>query len=510
MLRRFLLVVITVAIVPSCSDGGKQDPVRVDADGDGYTAEEGDCDDSDASLKPEDADSDGYSTCDDDCDDTDASLNPKDEDADGYSTCDGDCDDTDATLNLEDSDGDAASSCDGDCDDSDASLNLKDEDGDGADTCEGDCDDTDASLNLDDADEDGFTTCDGDCDDQDGWLTPADNDTDGLSTCEGDCDDSDAALNLKDEDADGYTTCDGDCDDSSAGLNLDDADSDGFSTCEGDCDDGAEEINPGVVEICWDLVDNDCDGQTDCAYTKKIDEIPDYLQVDLAYGGFPGAGAQYCGPVATSNPLMWLDDHGYDEIISDSADRKEDQHDLIEALGSPTYMDTSTDNGTSPYRLLLGLDDYLRDAGLSGYSLLYQGWRTVLPEYHTGMETVDLQWIKREVEGNTAVILNVGWYNYDSGTDTYTRDGGHWVTLVGYHHDGTSYNPDFLVLHDPSPLAGLSFANEYVRLEPIESGTVQNGAARSAAGLYKLTDGMHMRLTIDYGILEGAVLLRMP
>jgi hypothetical protein len=425
-------------MMPSCTDEGKPGPTPVDADGDGFTAEEGDCDDDDASL------------------------NPKDEDGDGYSTCDGDCDDSDALLNLEDSDGDGASSCGGDCDDSDASLNLHD------------------------VDEDGFTTCEGDCDDRDGWLTPADSDSDGLSTCQGDCDDSDAALNLKDEDADGY------------------------STCDGDCDDGAEERNPGTVEVCWDLVDNDCDGQTDCAYIDKIGEIPDYLQVDLSYGGFPGGGTQYCGPVATSNPLMWLDDHGYDEIIANTADRNEDQHDLIESLGSSTYMDTSTDSGTSPYMLLLGLDNYLRDAGYSGYSLLYQGWRNVLPEYQTGVETVDLQWVKREVEGNTAVILNVGWYLYDAGTDTYTRDGGHWVTLVGYNHDGTGYHLDFLVLHDPSPLAGISFADEFVRLEPIESGTVQNGTARSAAGLYKLTDGMHMRPTIDYGILEGAVLLRMP
>jgi hypothetical protein len=424
--------------MPSCTDEGKPGPTPVDADGDGFTAEEGDCDDDDASL------------------------NPKDEDGDGYSTCDGDCDDSDALLNLEDSDGDGASSCGGDCDDSDASLNLHD------------------------VDEDGFTTCEGDCDDRDGWLTPADSDSDGLSTCQGDCDDSDAALNLKDEDADGY------------------------STCDGDCDDGAEERNPGTVEVCWDLVDNDCDGQTDCAYIDKIGEIPDYLQVDLSYGGFPGGGTQYCGPVATSNPLMWLDDHGYDEIIANTADRNEDQHDLIESLGSSTYMDTSTDSGTSPYMLLLGLDNYLRDAGYSGYSLLYQGWRNVLPEYQTGVETVDLQWVKREVEGNTAVILNVGWYLYDAGTDTYTRDGGHWVTLVGYNHDGTGYHLDFLVLHDPSPLAGISFADEFVRLEPIESGTVQNGTARSATGLYKLTDGMHMRPTIDYGILEGAVLLRMP
>ena len=43
---------ITLAFVPSCTDEVKQDPVRVDDDGDGYTTEEGDCDDNDASLNP--------------------------------------------------------------------------------------------------------------------------------------------------------------------------------------------------------------------------------------------------------------------------------------------------------------------------------------------------------------------------------------------------------------------------------------------------------------------------
>ena len=44
-------------------------------------------------------------------------MNLDDADSDGYSSCDNDCDDTDGSLNLNDQDGDFLSTCTGDCDD---------------------------------------------------------------------------------------------------------------------------------------------------------------------------------------------------------------------------------------------------------------------------------------------------------------------------------------------------------------------------------------------------------
>jgi hypothetical protein len=82
-----------------------------DADGDGYgdpgtgatacsqpsgtVADGSDCDDDDASLNQDDADADGYSTCEDDCDDAEASTNPGAEEIadDGVDNdCDGEID----------------------------------------------------------------------------------------------------------------------------------------------------------------------------------------------------------------------------------------------------------------------------------------------------------------------------------------------------------------------------------------------------------------------------------
>ncbi|HET9481050.1 MAG TPA: MopE-related protein, partial [Candidatus Polarisedimenticolia bacterium] len=91
---------------------------------------------------------------------------PPDDDGDGVSACDGDCDDTDARTNP-----DAAEVCDGADNDCDGVVPLEeaDLDGDGFRVCGGDCDDTRAALNPDapelpgnivDENCDGEVTCD--------------------------------------------------------------------------------------------------------------------------------------------------------------------------------------------------------------------------------------------------------------------------------------------------------------------------------------------------------------
>ena len=50
-------------------------------------------------------------------------MNLNDADSDGSSTCDGDCNDSDPDLNLNDDDGDGWSTCDGDCNDNNISVN---------------------------------------------------------------------------------------------------------------------------------------------------------------------------------------------------------------------------------------------------------------------------------------------------------------------------------------------------------------------------------------------------
>ena len=316
---------------------------------DGYTADSSDCDDADADLNQDDADGDGFSTCDDDCDDsalTGAAANP---DADEIcDSIDNDCDtlvDEDASDAQtfyadadEDGEGDASDSVEAceapdgyvinstDCDDADADLNTADADTDGVSTCDGDCDDAaattypgadetcdevdndcDTSIDEDatdfgtfyaDTDEDGYGDADSAldaCEQPDGYLTDSSDCDDGTATtfpgadetcnevdddCDTDIDEDATDVSTfyadADEDGegdpastmdacaqpDGYTTSATDCDDSDADLNTADADTDGVSTCDGDCDDAAATTYPGADETC-DEVDNDCDTSID-------------------------------------------------------------------------------------------------------------------------------------------------------------------------------------------------------------------------------------------------------
>jgi hypothetical protein len=163
------------------------------------------------------------------------------------------CENNEPNLDLgSDADSDGDSDADSDAD-SDGDSDA-DSDGDSDADSDGD---TDADADADaDADSDGDTDVP-DCIDQDSdwWCIPLD------------CDDNDPNVNpgvmeipgnFIDDNCNGLT-------DETGAMDMD-QDGDGFTPAQGDCMDigeGAQFVNPNAIEVPGDGVDNNCNGQTD-------------------------------------------------------------------------------------------------------------------------------------------------------------------------------------------------------------------------------------------------------
>lgn len=314
-------------VAASESDSGRSDRVdryaatdtASDADGDGYTEEAGDCNDTNPGVYPTAEDI--CNGIDDDCDGVmDEAGKPWFYDADGdgsgvgdsitecerpagYAPSDGDCDDTNRRYHPGALEEDCTDPNDYNCD---GAVVYADDDGDGYAACE-DCADYSAAVNpgaqehCDGVDE----NCNGVADENpvDGTEWYADTDSDGygnvatsLVACEqpegyvlniGDCDDADEKVNPAGEEhcSDGVdSNCDGDGDDPTsvdAYLLFRDADGDDYGNASGgtlvtcflgmalawseswlDCDDTDSMSYPGASETC-DGRDNDCNGTVD-------------------------------------------------------------------------------------------------------------------------------------------------------------------------------------------------------------------------------------------------------
>jgi len=156
---------------------------------------------------------------------------------------------------------------------------------------QGDC--TDGEDN----DNDGYV----DCDDQGCWERPAcseittpdtgsgpddpleDNDGDGFSVEDGDCDDSDPDV-YPGMDEIPYDGVDNDCDETTLD---DDLDRDGFSLEAGDCDDTNGSIHPEAEDSVCDNIDQNCDGIPDDGWDS------DQLEPNDSWSGDESASNYY-------------------------------------------------------------------------------------------------------------------------------------------------------------------------------------------------------------------------
>jgi hypothetical protein len=258
-------------------DTGSGDSDDVDADG--YTPDEGDCDDYDDAIHPG-ATEIFYDGIDQDCDDNDL-----DQDLDGFDVGD-DCNDVDAAVNpdAEELCNDVDDDCDGDVDvgATDGQTAFVDADGD----AHGDPDEETSICGDLPA---GYALVGDDCDDGEATVYPGaaeicddlDNDCDG-EVNEGN---PEEVPYYRDADADGYG-------DPSRSL-LSCTTPAGYAADGTDCNDAIAAVHPGAPEYC-DGTDRDCDGDPT---NNPVDGTAYYTDADADGFGDPATALLSCDAV---------------------------------------------------------------------------------------------------------------------------------------------------------------------------------------------------------------------
>ena len=249
-----------------------------DADADGYTVDEGDCDDADRKVNPGAAEV-WYDGFDQNCDGAD----DDDQDGDG-SKVSRDCDDTDPVV-LPGAD-EVCDGIDNDCNDEvdddpvDGSSAYPDNDLDGwaADGAN--------EIQVCDPASAGFASVTGDCDDRDRDVAP-----DAPELCNGEDDDCDGDIDEEAVDPEQWwIDADGDGFGVATEWVVSCTQPSGYASTPEDCDDARADANPDAVELC-DLVDNDCDGTVD---DDAFDATTVYTDADLDGFGVDGTEVTAC------------------------------------------------------------------------------------------------------------------------------------------------------------------------------------------------------------------------
>jgi hypothetical protein len=241
-------------------------------------------------------------------------------------------------------------------------------------------------------------------------------------------------------------------------------------------------------------------------------QTPDFCQVDPA-AGLPRDGGSFCGPVSASNAMMYLAHTGYPKLKPDAPDEKAAQIALIHTIASPHFMNTDEYAGTGPTGVMTGIKKYVEAAGYSIDRIEYQGADHIKAFKRAGpIPTADFLREGLSVP-HSVVLLNIAWKKLDPDKQTYSRIGGHWITLVGFEKiaDGKD-DPSVFLIHDPSPMSGMTFTTEHVTLEPIHGTFLTTGSGgtethASADGYFELKGEIKLKANSTTAVVNRAVLV---
>ncbi len=239
-------------------------------------------------------------------------------------------------------------------------------------------------------------------------------------------------------------------------------------------------------------------------YLDKIDLLPDLCQTDRAFHSLPGGGRYMCGPTCMADVLIAMDRLGFERLVAGDTALKSVQCNLLAELVDKQYLKLSA-KGIGPWRIMRGMERFLADRGYR-VEISWRGWRYG-GKYASG-NPVQPEWLCRSTIGHSNVVLNVGWYRYETEENRYRRLGGHYMVLAGYRREKGA---NVLLIHDPSSRSGPGKVTHEARLIRLESGTIvapEKPYTLPAEGLFRL-EGIVVKPSADMALLDGAIRLRL-
>jgi hypothetical protein len=189
-------------------------------------------------------------------------------------------------------------------------------------------------------------------------------------------------------------------------------------------------------------------------WTDPVTTTPSFIQIGFGpYGTqLPGNGEQYCGPTAIAMDLYWLGANGFSQIAPSSYSSGNPTDvaaaaNLMKVLGG--LGNTSSTGGTDLDLLASAVHLYFSAKGIDQSQFAY-----------TLQTTATASWFKAQLANNkidspstiTFTNLLVGWYSQIGTTNSYVRDGGHFVDVV----DATTGDTNSLTTFNPLPSSFVS------------------------------------------------------
>jgi hypothetical protein len=145
---------------------------------------------------------------------------------------------------------------------------------------------------------------------------------------------------------------------------------------------------------------------------------------------FEDEGRMHCAPTSVSDGLIYLTKAFGLKGLVPGTDH-DNQIKLIKELADEFGTDPSI-GGTNQDKVLTGLRSYMKSKGYEFNRLEIKTWRVVSEsnkEFRLGIKP-DMAWLRSAAGSkDTIVVFNFGWYKKDG--DSYTRNGGHWINVVG-------------------------------------------------------------------------------